>query len=290
MAAESDGRGSNRDNFNWAVLSHSNDHYLNRRGRGAGQSGPRRHRRGNRGSHAPKEAWRDRGRNEVHGNPPNRYTYRASKFSATNSFDEGDGNVHLSEGSKSIEGKDYVRRGTWRKGRQSADSRIKVGGKLVEGTSGEKQSSEMGNLQNKYPYDHEVHWERSIDDLGYHHNRRNFDAGYHYERNQEQKILPTGNRGFSNAYVKNQRNGSYLKRRTEQSRKPIDSEQARALTEQLMEESYECMVCCEFLRSSQATWSCQNCYHIFHLRCIKQWAKSSVAALKGQSEFVVQSN
>ncbi len=62
---------------------------------------------------------------------------------------------------------------------------------------------------------------------------------------------------------------------------PIDSEQARMLTDQLIEESYECMVCCDRIRSSQPLWSCQNCYHLFHLKCIKQWAGSEAASVKG---------
>ncbi len=57
---------------------------------------------------------------------------------------------------------------------------------------------------------------------------------------------------------------------------PIDSEQARTLIEQLVEESYECMVCCEWIRSSQPLWSCQNCYHLFHLRCIREWIGSEI--------------
>lgn len=72
------------------------------------------------------------------------------------------------------------------------------------------------------------------------------------------------------------------KNRTTRFKRAIDSEQARTLMEQLIEESYECMVCCEFIRSSQSTWCCQNCYHLFHLRCIKQWVDSSSSSQKGK--------
>ena len=69
--------------------------------------------------------------------------------------------------------------------------------------------------------------------------------------------------------------------RQNRKKSPINSEQARALTEQLCEESYECMVCCERIRLSQPIWSCQNCYHLFHLKCIKLWASSGSSSLKG---------
>uniref|UniRef100_K7FMW8 Transcriptional repressor NF-X1 n=1 Tax=Pelodiscus sinensis TaxID=13735 RepID=K7FMW8_PELSI len=47
-----------------------------------------------------------------------------------------------------------------------------------------------------------------------------------------------------------------------------------SLIEQLTTEKYECMVCCEVIRTIAPVWSCQNCYHVFHLNCIKKWARS----------------
>ncbi|NXO65800.1 NFX1 protein, partial [Phainopepla nitens] len=49
---------------------------------------------------------------------------------------------------------------------------------------------------------------------------------------------------------------------------------AGSLIEQLTTEKYECMVCCEVVRIVAPVWSCQNCYHVFHLNCIKKWARS----------------
>ena len=54
------------------------------------------------------------------------------------------------------------------------------------------------------------------------------------------------------------------------------------LIEQLTTEKYECMVCCESVRVTAPVWSCQSCYHVFHLNCIKKWARSP-ASQAGQS-------
>uniref|UniRef100_A0A4W3JUM6 Nuclear transcription factor, X-box binding 1 n=1 Tax=Callorhinchus milii TaxID=7868 RepID=A0A4W3JUM6_CALMI len=46
------------------------------------------------------------------------------------------------------------------------------------------------------------------------------------------------------------------------------------LIEHLTAEKYECMVCCEVVRLMAPVWSCQSCYHVFHLNCVKKWARS----------------
>uniref|UniRef100_A0A665VKJ7 Nuclear transcription factor, X-box binding 1 n=1 Tax=Echeneis naucrates TaxID=173247 RepID=A0A665VKJ7_ECHNA len=50
--------------------------------------------------------------------------------------------------------------------------------------------------------------------------------------------------------------------------------QTGCLIEQLSEEKYECMVCCDIIRLMAPVWSCQSCFHVFHLNCIKKWARS----------------
>lgn len=56
---------------------------------------------------------------------------------------------------------------------------------------------------------------------------------------------------------------------------------AGCLIEQLSEEKYECMVCCDVIRLVAPVWSCQSCFHVFHLNCIKKWARSPASQADG---------
>ncbi|XP_051517466.1 transcriptional repressor NF-X1 isoform X1 [Myxocyprinus asiaticus] len=60
--------------------------------------------------------------------------------------------------------------------------------------------------------------------------------------------------------------------------------QTGCLIEQLTEEKYECMVCCEVIRLMAPVWSCQSCFHVFHLNCIKKWARSPASQADDGSE------
>uniref|UniRef100_A0A8C5BPS1 Nuclear transcription factor, X-box binding 1 n=1 Tax=Gadus morhua TaxID=8049 RepID=A0A8C5BPS1_GADMO len=53
------------------------------------------------------------------------------------------------------------------------------------------------------------------------------------------------------------------------------------LIEQLSQEKYECMVCCDVIRLMSPVWSCHGCYHVFHLNCIKKWARSPASQAEG---------
>lgn len=58
------------------------------------------------------------------------------------------------------------------------------------------------------------------------------------------------------------------------------------LIEQLTEEKYECMVCCDVVRVMAPVWSCQSCFHVFHLNCVKKWARSPASQADGTSSDV----
>ncbi|GBP30743.1 Transcriptional repressor NF-X1 [Eumeta japonica] len=54
--------------------------------------------------------------------------------------------------------------------------------------------------------------------------------------------------------------------------------QRERLSEQLDKGTLECLVCCERVKQMETVWSCSNCYHVLHLRCIRKWAISSMQA------------
>ncbi|BFF93266.1 protein shuttle craft-like [Drosophila madeirensis] len=59
---------------------------------------------------------------------------------------------------------------------------------------------------------------------------------------------------------------------------PPDSEklsQREKLIRDIEQRRLECLVCVETIKSHHSTWSCQNCYHVIHLKCTITWASSS---------------
>lgn len=46
------------------------------------------------------------------------------------------------------------------------------------------------------------------------------------------------------------------------------------IQEKLEKSAVECMICYDMVRRSAPMWSCSSCYSIFHLSCIKKWAKA----------------
>lgn len=57
------------------------------------------------------------------------------------------------------------------------------------------------------------------------------------------------------------------------------------IQEKLMKGSVECMICYDMVRRSAPIWSCSSCYSIFHLNCIKKWARAPTS-----SDFSVEKN
>ena len=91
----------------------------------------------------------------------------------------------------------------------------------------------------------------------------------------------------SNGDYKNQKEDVF---RTRRHRNAVQSSQASVLIEQLRNETYECMVCCDRIRCNAAVWSCHNCHHLFHLGCVRKWAKSSANAanaMGGMIPFII---
>ncbi|CAH1109198.1 unnamed protein product [Psylliodes chrysocephalus] len=60
------------------------------------------------------------------------------------------------------------------------------------------------------------------------------------------------------------------------SKKKLDAaSQRERLVEMLNRRTLECLVCCDKIKNTDKVWSCLLCYHIFHLNCVVEWAKSS---------------
>lgn len=47
------------------------------------------------------------------------------------------------------------------------------------------------------------------------------------------------------------------------------------LIDELRNSTYQCMICISEIRVTDRIWSCATCYHIYHLSCIRSWAKKS---------------
>ena len=47
----------------------------------------------------------------------------------------------------------------------------------------------------------------------------------------------------------------------------------RQICTELLTGEYECVLCLVPIRSQVATWGCGSCFHVFHLSCVKHWAK-----------------
>uniref|UniRef100_A0A0R0J2M4 RING-type domain-containing protein n=1 Tax=Glycine max TaxID=3847 RepID=A0A0R0J2M4_SOYBN len=50
------------------------------------------------------------------------------------------------------------------------------------------------------------------------------------------------------------------------------------IQEKLMKGTVECMICYEMVQRSVPVWSCSSCYSIFHLNCIKKWARAPISS------------
>ncbi|XP_022662440.1 transcriptional repressor NF-X1-like [Varroa destructor] len=62
-------------------------------------------------------------------------------------------------------------------------------------------------------------------------------------------------------------------------KQPIEESKAQkeSMEEQLLKDIYDCVICCSRIRATQSIWNCQACFHIFHLRCIAEWAETSLS-------------
>ena len=57
---------------------------------------------------------------------------------------------------------------------------------------------------------------------------------------------------------------------------PENLSQTDKLIKELHRQKYECLICYNNIKHHQAIWTCQTCYAMFHIFCIKKWAKNSL--------------
>ncbi|KAL3282485.1 hypothetical protein HHI36_005668 [Cryptolaemus montrouzieri] len=97
---------------------------------------------------------------------------------------------------------------------------------------------------------------------GFEHKYRDEGKNQQFPRNRQQK--------YNN---KNWRM-NYSKQRKMEKKVDIASQRGR-LEEMIKNKTLECLVCCEIFKYNDKIWSCKQCYHILHLKCIQAWANSS---------------
>ncbi|KAI9316413.1 hypothetical protein BX666DRAFT_1859237 [Dichotomocladium elegans] len=61
-----------------------------------------------------------------------------------------------------------------------------------------------------------------------------------------------------------------------QHRNPDANDLAGGLAQDLKSATYECMVCWDVVRPAHQTWTCDCCWAVFHLSCVKKWATKSL--------------
>lgn len=50
-------------------------------------------------------------------------------------------------------------------------------------------------------------------------------------------------------------------------------QQTKDITKELIEQSYECIVCSEELKFDSEIWNCKTCFTLTHIKCIQDWIK-----------------
>lgn len=58
-----------------------------------------------------------------------------------------------------------------------------------------------------------------------------------------------------------------------------DQDLRTSLASRLAKETYECMICFEPIRKQHSIWPCDNCWALFHGRCISKWIAKSTSNL-----------
>ena len=80
--------------------------------------------------------------------------------------------------------------------------------------------------------------------------------------------------GYMGRRPSDQRKGSKENQRGKEVKDSNLPQLVQEIQEKLMKCTVECMICYDMVRRSAPIWSCLSCYSIFHLMCIKKWARA----------------
>ncbi|CAI9113728.1 OLC1v1014386C1 [Oldenlandia corymbosa var. corymbosa] len=88
-----------------------------------------------------------------------------------------------------------------------------------------------------------------------------------------------GSRGIVGHHPNQRREREKEKRRdhNQEAKGPKDANLpllVQEIQDKLMKGAVECMICYDMVRRSAPIWSCSSCFSIFHLACIKKWARA----------------
>jgi len=75
-------------------------------------------------------------------------------------------------------------------------------------------------------------------------------------------------------HVGRPRKGIERSEKTRELNDPNLPQLAQDIQEKLVKSTVECMICYDMVRRSVPIWSCSSCFSIFHLNCIKKWARA----------------
>ncbi|XP_077978274.1 transcriptional repressor NF-X1-like isoform X2 [Glandiceps talaboti] len=98
--------------------------------------------------------------------------------------------------------------------------------------------------------------------------------GEKYNKNKNSKDLatPWSAKSYHSDGMQSRRRNFMMNRREQ-----TTESQTGSMIESLSNGTYECMVCFDVIRCQVAVWSCQACYTVFHLHCVRKWARSPIA-------------
>ena len=108
------------------------------------------------------------------------------------------------------------------------------------------------------------------------------DNSSRIKKGNELQALKTENTENKKHNVNNKSNSKKRQNQVKKQNKVVENEtRTEILIEQITQNTYECMVCCFVIKNDTAIWTCSVCNNIFHLFCIKKWARSPIAIVDG---------